>query len=276
VEKRPGPNALTIDFEDWYQGLEIPHTDWAQYQDRIGRSGRRLLEILAAAGVQATFFVLGYVAERHPDLVKEIRAAGHEIGTHGYSHTLIYRQTPALFREELTRSVRALEDLTGERVLGHRAPFFSITKQSLWALDILRELGLRYDSSIFPVKNYRYGIEDAPRWPYALEGNGQPLAEFPITTWRVLGVNVPVAGGAYFRIYPYLFTKLALEAVGRAGQPLVFYLHPWEIDPEHPRIPLPRRIAATHYFNLGATESRLRRLLRDFRFAPMSRVLGVH
>ncbi len=276
MENRPIQNALTIDFEDWYQGLEIPHSDWGQFEDRIGRSGRRLLEILASAGVRATFFVLGYVAERHADLVREIRAAGHEIGTHGYSHTLIYRQTPELFREELTRSVRVLEDLTGGRVLGHRAPFFSITKESLWALDIIRDIGLRYDSSIFPVKNYRYGIEDAPRWPHPLEGNGKPLAEFPITTWRLMGVNVPVAGGAYFRIYPYVFTKLALQAVSRARQPMVFYLHPWEIDPDHPRIALPKRIATTHYFNLGATEARLRRLLRDFSFAPMSEVLGVH
>lgn len=267
--------ALTIDFEDWYQGLEIPHTDWAQYEDRIGRSGRRLLELLAEAGTRATFFVLGYVAERHPDLVKEIRSAGHELGTHGYSHTLIYKQSPALFKEELTRSVRVIEDLTGERVLGHRAPFFSITKESLWALDILRELGLRYDSSIFPVKNYRYGIEDAPRWPHALDVDGKALIEFPITTWRVMGMNVPVAGGAYFRIYPYALTKTALATVERSGHPFVFYLHPWEVDAEHPRIALPRRIAVTHYFNLAATESRLRRLLRDFRFGPMSDVLGI-
>lgn len=269
----PASNALTIDFEDWYQGLEIPHGDWGQYEDRIGRSGRRVLEVLAAAGARATFFVLGYVAERHPDLVREIQSAGHEIGTHGYSHTLIYRQTPDLFRQELTRSLRVLEDLTGAPIRGHRAPFFSITKESLWALDILGELGLRYDSSIFPVKNYRYGIEDAPRWPHARDAAGRPLAEFPITTWRVAGLNVPVAGGAYFRIYPYWFTRLALAAVSRGDRPVVFYLHPWEIDPGHPRIPLPRRIAATHYFNLGATEGRLRRLLADFRFATMGEVL---
>jgi polysaccharide deacetylase family protein (PEP-CTERM system associated) len=266
--------ALTIDFEDWYQGLEIPCSDWGQFEDRIGRSGRRLLELLAAAGTRATFFILGYVAERHPDLVREIQAAGHEIGTHGYSHTLIYRQTQAVFREELTRSVRVLEDLTGARVLGHRAPFFSITKESLWALDVLRELGLRYDSSIFPVKNYRYGIEDFPRWPLQLDGDGAPLTEFPITTWRVCGLNVPVAGGAYFRIYPYAFTRFALHAASSGQRPMVFYLHPWEIDPDHPRIPLPRRIAATHYFNLGATEKRLEQLLKDFQFAPMSDVLG--
>jgi polysaccharide deacetylase family protein (PEP-CTERM system associated) len=255
--------------------LEISPASWGQFEDRISRSGRALLELLADAGARATFFVLGYVAERHPGLVREIQAAGHEIGTHGYSHTLIYRQSPSLFREELMRSVRALEDLTGRQVLGHRAPFFSITTESLWALDIVREAGLRYDSSIFPVKNYRYGIAGAPRWPHVLDGSGRSVLEFPITTWRVLGWNVPVAGGAYFRIYPYALTKLALTAIARAGRPFVFYLHPWELDPGHPRIPLPRRIAATHYFNLGATEGRLKRLLRDFRFAPMSEVLGV-
>lgn len=274
LEKPPTPHALTIDFEDWYQGLEIPVGDWDRFESRIESSGRRMLQVLAETQTRATFFVLGYVAERHPALVKEIRAAGHEIGTHGYSHTLIYQQAPALFREELTRSVRCLEDQTGERVLGHRAPFFSVTKASLWALDVIRELGLVYDSSIFPVKNYRYGIPDAPRWPHTLDGT--PLREFPLTTLRLLGQNLPVAGGAYFRIYPYWFTRLALRQVARPGRPLVFYLHPWEIDPHHPRLPLPRRIAATHYFNLKATEGRLRRLLRDFSFSPMSEVLGVH
>jgi len=274
LEKPPAPHALTIDFEDWYQGLEIPVGDWDRFESRIESSGRRVLQVLAESKTRATFFVLGYVAERHPALVKEIRAAGHEIGTHGYSHTLVYQQSPALFREELTRSVRCLEDQTGERVLGHRAPFFSVTKQSLWALDVIQELGLVYDSSIFPVKNYRYGIADAPRWPHTLDG--RPLREFPLTTLRVLGLNLPVAGGAYFRIYPYWFTRLALRSVAAPGRPLVFYLHPWEIDPDHPRLPLPRRIAATHYFNLKATEGRLRRLLRDFSFAPMSEVLGVH
>jgi polysaccharide deacetylase family protein (PEP-CTERM system associated) len=245
------------------------------FEDRICRSGRLLLEILAASQTRATFFVLGYVAERHPALVREIQSAGHEIGTHGYSHTLIYRQTPAVFRDELQRSVRALEDITGERVLGHRAPFFSITNDSLWALDVIRDLGLRYDSSIFPVKNYRYGIADAPRWPHSRDADGKPLAEFPITTWRVMGVNVPVAGGAYFRIYPYILTRLALRSIARAGKPMVFYLHPWEIDPNHPRIDLPRHIAATHYFNLGSTEGKLKRLLQDFRFRPMSEVISV-
>src|SRR5437762_11488543 len=254
-------NALTIDFEDWYQGLEIPQTDWAGFEDRIVPVGQRLLALLAEAGVRATFFVLGYIAERHPDMVRAIAAAGHEVGTHGYSHALIYTQTPEVFRAELSRAIRVLEELTGRAVVSHRAPFFSITKDSLWALDILGELGIRYDSSIFPVVNYRYGIADAPRWPYQISAGAHTLTEFPISTWQVMGKNVPIAGGAYFRIYPYAFTRRGLRALNRQGRPFVFYLHPWELDPDHPRIRVPRRVAGlTHYFNLGATERRLRRL----------------
>lgn len=268
-------NALTIDFEDWYQGLEIPMDAWAGYEDRVAWSGRRLLALLADAGARATFFVLGPVAERHPALIREIAAAGHEVGTHGYSHTLVYRLSREKFRDELRRSIGLLQDLTNKPVLGHRAPFFSITRDSLWALDELAECGLRYDSSIFPVVNYRYGIPDAPRWPYEVRHGEQSFQEFPISTYRLLGRNVPIAGGAYFRIFPYWVTRWAFRSINRAGKPAAFYLHPWEIDPEHPRIPLPRRIALTHYYNLGATERRLRRLLADFRFAPMSEVIGV-
>jgi polysaccharide deacetylase family protein (PEP-CTERM system associated) len=272
---QPVVNALTIDLEDWYQGLEIPHTRWAGYEERIVPAARRLLAVLDEAGARATFFVLAYVAERQPELVREIAAAGHEIGTHGYSHAFIYRQTPSLFREEMRRSIDLLEEITTQKVLGHRAPFFSITRQSLWALAVLGELGIRYDSSIFPVRNYRYGIANAPRWPHQIPAGEQALLEFPISTWRLCGRNVPVAGGAYFRIFPYAFTRRAFRAINAQGQPVAFYLHPWELDPEHPRLPLPRRIALTHYVNLRATEGRLRRLLREFRFAPMKEVLGV-
>lgn len=268
-------NALTIDFEDWYQGLEIPYGNWDSFESRIELSGRRVLEVFEDAGVRATFFILGFIAEKYPSLVKEIAAAGHEVGTHGYSHSFIYRQSAETFREELGRSVRVLEDLTGKKVVGHRAPFFSITKESLWAIDVLQELGIRYDSSIFPVLNYRYGIADAPRYPYLLETNDQSIMEFPISTWKILGKNLPVAGGAYFRIYPYALTRTAFRSINREGRPAVFYLHPWELDPDHPRIDVPRRIALTHYFNLRATERRLRRLLRDFHFLPMKEVLGV-
>jgi polysaccharide deacetylase family protein (PEP-CTERM system associated) len=268
-------NALTIDFEDWYQGLEIPHTQWDGYEDRLPGAARRLLGLLADAGARATFFVLGSAARRHPELVREIAAAGHEVGTHGHSHTPVYRMTPDAFREEIRTSVAMLEDLTGRPVLGHRAPFFSITRASLWALEILAECGLRYDSSVFPVVNYRYGIPDAPRWPHPVDAGGRELVEFPLSTCRMLGRNLPVAGGAYFRIFPYAVTRWGFRSINRGGRPAVFYLHPWEVDPDHPRIPLPRRIALTHYFNLQATERRLRRLLAEFRFAPMNEVLGV-
>jgi polysaccharide deacetylase family protein (PEP-CTERM system associated) len=188
---------------------------------------------------------------------------------------MVYRMTPETFADELRRSIDLLSDLSGQRIVGHRAPFFSITRRSLWALDILAQAGIRYDSSVFPVLNYRYGIEDAPRWPYVVQNGNGALTEFPITTWRILGRNVPVAGGAYFRIMPYAFTRAAFRAINQSGHPVTFYIHPWELDPEHPRIPLPRRIAATHYANLRATEPRMRRLLTDFAFAPMKEVLGL-
>jgi polysaccharide deacetylase family protein (PEP-CTERM system associated) len=266
-------NAFTVDFEDWYQGLEIPHTAWDGYEDRIVPATRRLLALLAHADVRATFFILGYAAERDPELVREIASGGHEIATHGHSHAFVYDQTPEVFRAELMRSVQTLEKITGDPVLGHRAAFFSITKKSLWALDFLPEVGIRYDSSIFPVWNYRYGIHDAPRWPHVMNVGGRTLIEFPISTWSLAGRNLPVGGGAYFRIFPYAYTRHAFRAINAGGRPAVFYIHPWEIDPHHPRTPLPQRIARIHYLNLGATERRLRRLLQDFRFAPMKEVL---
>ena len=176
----------------------------------------------------------------------------------------------------MERAVGFLENLTGGKVVGHRAPFFSITKDSLWALDILGELGIKYDSSIFPVLNYRYGIAGAPRFTYEIERGGYKFMEFPVSTLKFGKVTLPIAGGAYFRIYPYALSKQFLRAVNRSGQPFTFYLHPWELDPEHPRIDLPRRISATHYFNLGATEKRFRKLLRDFKFAPMKEVLNIN
>ena len=262
-------NAMTIDFEDWYQGLEIPYSEWDKFEDRIPFVSEKLLRILDEENTKATFFMLGYVAEKHPNIVKEIEAAGHEIGTHGFSHTLIYNQKPEVFRGEIERAIGFLEDLTGKKVVGHRAPFFSITKDSLWALDILGELGVEYDSSIFPVLNYRYGIAGSPRFPYKIERENYTLKEFPVSTLQLPKVTLPISGGAYFRIYPYQMTKQCLKAVNRSGQPVTFYLHPWELDPGHPRLDLPRRISLTHYFNLGATERRFRKLLRDFKFAPM-------
>jgi polysaccharide deacetylase family protein (PEP-CTERM system associated) len=267
-------NALTIDLEDWYQGLQIPLTRWSRYEDRVVPATERLLAILDEARVRATFFALGFVAERHPGLIRRVATAGHEVATHGYSHSLIYELEPSQFREELRRSVGLIQNLTGRAVLGHRAPFFSITRLSLWALEILEEEGIRYDASIFPVRNWRYGIEDAPRWPYR-PTPGKQLLEFPVSTIRIRGRNLPATGGAYFRIYPYKMSRRLLRVINQRGHPGVFYLHPWEIDPSHPRISLPPKTRVTHYFNLQATEKRLQRLLREFRFAPMREVLDV-
>lgn len=266
-------NAFTVDWEDWYQGLEIDMENWAGFADRLSVGTDRLLALLADADVRATFFVLGRAAEGAPVLLRRIRDAGHEIGTHGYSHRFVYHLGPEQFRSELRQSLRVIEDILGERVaLGHRAPFFSVIKGTEWAFDIMREEGLAYDSSVFPVHNYRYGIPDAPRWPYNIHAD---FVEFPPSTWRLAGRNIPVAGGAYFRIFPYNLTKLALRRINASGRAAAFYIHPWELDPGHPRLDLPRRISLTHYWNLEHTENRLRRLLRDFAFAPMAEVLGL-
>jgi polysaccharide deacetylase family protein (PEP-CTERM system associated) len=177
--------------------------------------------------------------------------------------------TPEEFRDDLRRSIELLTDLTGGPITSFRAPFFSITTKSLWALDILAELGIRMDSSIFPVHNYRYGIADAPRDPHVRVAGGREILEIPVSVIQFMGQNVPVSGGAYFRILPYWVTRNGIAALNRQNKPAVFYLHPWEVDPEHPRIPLPRRIALTHYHNLKSTAPRLERLLRDLPFGPL-------
>lgn len=267
-------NAFTVDLEDWYQGVEIEKAHWGEFESRVRIGCERLLALLDGAGVRATFFALSDIGERCPDLIRTIARQGHEIGTHGDSHMFVYRLTPEQFRQELRRSVGLLSDLTGTAVVSHRAPFFSITKESLWALDILAESGIRYDSSIFPVRNYRYGIPDAPRTPWRHRaGAGGELVEFPVSTVRLFGENVPVSGGAYFRIYPYRFSRWLMKRVNRSGWPMVFYVHPWELDPAQPKPPLPWRIRATHYHNLHRTEKRLRQLLRDFSFGTLQEVV---
>jgi len=263
-------HALTVDVEDWYQGIEIEPEQWGAWPSRIDDSLGRLLDLFDENGSKGTFFILGWLAEKRPELVKLIAGRGHEIGTHGYSHRLLYKLTPEQFAEELTRSISLLEDLSGKPVRSHRAAFFSITKNSLWALDILLAQGISLDSSIFPVHNYRYGIPDAPRHPYRYKKAGKSLIEFPITTLRFAGKNLPFAGGFYLRFFPYPFLKAAFGRVAKSGHSAVLYIHPWEIDPEHPRIPLPKRIALTHYHNLGSTENKLRRLLKAFAFVPLS------
>lgn len=264
-------NAFTVDLEDWYQGIELPPEAWSGCEDRLRVGTGRLLELLARAGVRATFFVLGSVAERAPEVVREIQGAGHELGTHGCGHRFVYRLGEEEFRRDLGRSLDLIEQATGTRVVGHRAPFFSLTRETPWAFAVLAECGIRYDSSIFPVRNYRYGVPEAPRWVHRI---GEVI-EFPLTTWRLLGHNLPVAGGAYFRLFPYTLTRCALRSVNGSGHPAVFYIHPWEVDPDQPRLDLPRRISLPHYRNLAQTRGRLERLLAEFTFAPMGQVLGL-
>lgn len=273
-------NALTVDVEDYFQvaafSREIDPGTWDRYTLRVVDNTQRLLDLFAEHGVHATFFVLGWVAEHCPGLVRRIAECGHEVACHGFSHQLIYGQTPEVFREETVRSKSCLEDQAQRPVLGYRAASYSITRRSCWALDILADLGFSYDSSIFPVRHDRYGIPGSPRWPYRLTtSSGGSLTEFPPSTVSLLGYRLPVSGGGYFRLYPYWITRAALSHINRSeGQPCMFYLHPWEIDPEQPRIPAGRLSTFRHYTNLKRCEERLRRLLQDFEFAPATHILG--
>ncbi len=266
-------HAFTVDLEDWYQGIPVDGGTKARAERRLERGLRVLLDLLARHDARATFFVLGPVAEEYAELLKEIAAAGHEIGCHGWSHDLLYTMTPERLRDETRRAMDAIGGRTGRPVTAYRAAYFSITRASYWALEELAALGIRYDSSIFPVKNWRYGIEDFDPRPQAIDTPKGRILELPISVRRILGRNLPVSGGAYFRIYPYALTRANFRAAERAGRPVVFYLHPWELDPGHPRVPFEWRARATHYVNLRSTEPRLRRLLRDFRFGTLGRVL---
>ncbi len=264
-------NVLTVDVEDWYQGLEvIPMEEWPQFEDRIWVGLSRVLRLLEEAEAKATFFTLGYLAEEFPEVVLEIQKRGHEVGTHGYSHKLIYKQDVVEFAEELRRSIEIIEGITGTRPLGFRSPFFSITQDSLWAMDVLISEGIVYDSSIFPVWNYRYGISSYQRLPHKIgSDNGGGILEIPMSTMRCFGLNLPICGGAYFRILPYEYTKWGIHQLNKQQVPVVFYLHPWELDAEQPRLRLPKRISLTHYANLDTTEIKLKKLLNSFRFTTV-------
>jgi polysaccharide deacetylase family protein (PEP-CTERM system associated) len=264
-------NAMSFDVEDWYMGLEIGMERWSGFEKRLGRGLEVVLDELARASARATFFVVGRCAEEHPQLIRRIAEAGHELGTHGYSHTKVYEMTPAAFEEDLARSIRAISDATGHSVRAFRAPYFSITAESRWALDLLARHGIAYDASIYPGPNYRYGIDGSPEQPYLV--GDPPIPEFPTSLGR-LGTIKFGLGGGYFRILPYAVTRHCIARLNRAGRPVMFYLHPWEFDPGQPRIRMPRRRAQlTHYFRLGVTRRRFARLLADFRFSTASDVL---
>jgi polysaccharide deacetylase family protein (PEP-CTERM system associated) len=272
-------NAFSVDVEEYFHveafKSVIARSTWGEYPTRVVNSTDRILELLELHGVKGTFFVLGWVARRFPDLVRRVAAAGHEVASHGMSHSLIYTQTPDEFRRETRESKKMLEDLSQCPVIGYRAATYSITAQSLWALDILCEEGFQYDSSIFPVRHDRYGIPGSNVAPHVREPKpGYRLAEFPLTTKGVLGYRLPVAGGGYFRLFPYWLTRTAFRRIiGKEGRPIIFYMHPWEIDPEQPRISAGRLSRFRHYQNLEKCEARLQQLLKDFQFGTVAKVL---
>jgi polysaccharide deacetylase family protein (PEP-CTERM system associated) len=272
-------NALTIDVEDYYHVTAFeslaPVADWERYDSRVEQNTHRLLDLLETHMTKATFFVLGWVAERHPGLVRTLLAHGHEVASHGYAHQLVYTQTPAQFRTETQRAKHLLEDTLGYPIWGYRAASYSITTPSLWALEVLRDAGFAYDSSIFPIRHDRYGIPHYPRFCHRLpDPSGVPLVDFPLSTLRFGGINFPIAGGGYLRLFPYAYTRWGIRYLNqREGQPAVVYLHPWEVDPAQPRLPAGSLTRWRHYTNLHRMEARLVRLLQDFTFGTMTEVL---
>ena len=272
-------NALTVDVEDYFQvsafAKSVNKNDWDNYPLRVEKNTRRLMDLFDDAQVKATFFVLGWVADRNKSLIQEIAQRGHEVASHGYSHQLIYNQSQAVFREETIRSKLLLEDIVQAPVRGYRAASYSITKDSLWALDIIAEAGFDYDSSIFPIRHDRYGISDAKEVPHILKTpQGHSLVEFPLSTAKIFNYKLPVAGGGYFRLYPYVLTRAGLRQVNSRQQPFIFYLHPWEIDPDQPNIEAGWFSRFRHYNNLEKCESRLQRLMKDFQFDTAWQVLN--
>jgi polysaccharide deacetylase family protein (PEP-CTERM system associated) len=269
-------NALSFDVEDYFQvtGFEqvVDRADWDSIPARFHIGLEKILDILERYRVEATFFFLGWIAERHPGAVREVAERGHEIGIHGYDHRLIYQQTPQAFEADLRRALAAVRRCYDGPVLGHRAPSFSIREDSLWALEVLERVGFRYDSSIFPFKRRRYGIAGAPVNPYKVR---EALWEFPMSTVRLMGKALPVGGGGYLRLYPYAVTRKAIEAMNAEGRPAMVYVHPWELDPEQPVVRADFGNRFRHRVNLKRTQSRLEALCRSFRFGPVREVLGL-
>ena len=279
ADASPVLNAMTIDVEDYFQvsafeGL-APRHRWDVFESRVEANTTRLLEIFDDAGVKSTFFVLGWVAQRFPQLVQEIAARGHELASHGFLHRLVYDTTREAFRDDIRRSKDIIESASGLPVVGYRAPSYSITPRSLWAFDILIEEGYRYDASVFPIHHDRYGIPPSPREPYVIRRAAGTLIEAPGSAVRVGPMNLPVGGGGYFRLLPYGWTRWGLRRINEQDhRGAIFYLHPWEIDPGQPRLPVGLLGRFRHYRNLDQTESRLRQLLADFRWAPLQTMLG--
>ncbi|HXH82028.1 MAG TPA: XrtA system polysaccharide deacetylase [Candidatus Tectomicrobia bacterium] len=273
-------NALTFDVEDYFHVETfreiVAAEDWERFAPRVVDNTRRILDLLDARGARATFFVLGWVAERWPALVRDIQARGHELGCHSHRHRMVTRMDVPSFREDVRRAKASIEDAAGVAVEGFRAPTFSIVRSTWWALGVLAEEGFVYDSSVFPIRHDRYGIPDAPRFPHRvpLEGGGS-IVEFPMTTVAMAGQHLPFSGGGYFRLLPYGLIRAGVRQVNRRdGMPAMVYLHPWEFDPAQPRLPVRGLNRFRQYVNLATTRPKLERLLEHFAFAPARDVLA--
>jgi polysaccharide deacetylase family protein (PEP-CTERM system associated) len=273
-------NILTIDVEDWFHASvlteKINFIGVDKPQSRIWHTLHRVLNLLEEEKTRATFFVLGGVAERFPKIVQTIKQRGHEIASHGFAHNSIYSQTREEFKKDVKRSLLILENITGDKIKGYRAPNFSITTESLWAYKILADLGVEYTSSIFPTKHIlqAYGISQAPKDPFILKlDNGKSIVEFPLSTVRILGRSFPFGGGAYLRLFPYWYSKWSIKRLNCGGKPSVIYFHPWELDPDQPRLALNLLARTRHYFNLDIMETKIRKLLRTFQFKTVEETL---
>lgn len=270
-------NAMTVDVEDYFQVTafesRIQPAQWDDFPQRVAGNTARILDLFAKHQVKATFFTLGWVAERNPGLIKRIVTEGHELASHSYRHVRVTQQTPEQFRQDVRHSKALLEDLSGQAVIGYRAACYSIGAQNLWALAVLQEEGYRYSSSIYPVRHDLYGMPTAPRFKF-LPDNAPQLLEIPVSTINILGRNLPCGGGGFFRLYPYAVSRWALRHLNRVErQPGIFYFHPWEIDADQPRIDnLPWKSRFRHYLNLHKTEQRLERLCQDFAWDTMQQV----
>jgi len=271
-------NALTVDVEEYFQvealARHVDRDEWDRLESRVVWETSALLDLFAREGVHATFFTLGWVARRHPPLVRRIVAGGHELACHGDGHRMITQMSPAEFRADVRAAKATLEDIGGVRVDGYRAPTFSVVESTRWALDALRDEGFTYDASIFPIRHDRYGIPTAPRAPHRIaSGEGAGLVEFPSSTLRVAGRNLPVGGGGYLRLLPMAYTRWALDRIAAEGSPFMVYLHPWEIDAQQPRFPLGRLATLRSYHNVDQIVPRLTELLRAYSFGPARAVL---
>ena len=278
MSARPVANAMTVDVEDYFHASAfdrvVSRESWDQLESRVVGNTHRLLDLFNAHNVRGTFFVLGWVADKFPSLIRDIASAGHELASHGYHHQLVYLLTADQFREDIRRSKQTIERIAGVRVRGYRAPSFSIVKQSLWALDVLIEEGFSYDASIFPIRHDRYGIADAPRHAHVIQRPAGAIVELPSSTVRVGQSNYPIAGGGYFRLFPYQMTKWGIAQVNSTEQqPVVLYVHPWEVDPEQPRLPASTTTQFRHHVGLSTTIDKLNRVMTDFSFGPVCDVI---